>query len=180
MAKKQHEEDQPKNGATIPPLVTEEYVLPAEKQKPCFGFRVGSSGFMVSVNIFCEVLDKFQVNQLPNVQPWFSGLINLRGNLVPVFDLRRIMNESGGDAKKRRLFVIGRGDKAVALWIDNYPEILDIAQMLPLKQLPDLPPIFTHCISGAYLHNTNTWLDADLDKLFTMLGRHQYAMEETT
>ena len=33
------------------------------------------------------MLNKVQLNPLPNVRPWFRGLINLRGSLVSVFDL---------------------------------------------------------------------------------------------
>jgi twitching motility protein PilI len=144
-----------------------------------FGFRVANLGFMVSVNMYCEVLDKFQINRLPNVQPWFHGLINLRGNLVPAFDLRRVLGEVVGDNKKRRLFVIGRGDKAVALWIDNFPEILDFTLMQPLQQPPELPPFLQRTVSRVFTHNGQIWLDCQLDSLFTALGRHHYNSEET-
>lgn len=149
--------------------------------KNFFGFRVGNLGFLVPIDVFCEMLDKYQVNRLPNVPPWFNGLINLRGNLVPVFDIRQILNdiEQLPSVKKRRLFVIGRGEKAIALWIDSYPEILDITSMQPSDESMDLPPILQRVLTRGLILNEQVWLDCDLDRLFTALGRHHLATEET-
>jgi chemotaxis signal transduction protein len=154
-------------------------MTPVVRGQTYFGFRVGSFGFLVSVNTFCEVLDKYQINPLPNVQPWFQGLINLRGNLVPIFDLRTAFNEGVGDKKKLRLFIIGREDKAVGIWIDSYPEILEINEKASTIDLTNLPQVLRQCVSSARLHNGHLWLLPDLDILFTTLGRYQNVMEET-
>lgn len=135
-----------------------------------FGFRVGELGFLIPLDVYCEVLDKVQINPLPIVRPWFRGLLNLRGNLVPIFDLKIFLQESQTDNKKRRLFVIGRGDKAVALWIDNNPELLEFHNAKSLEKLPDLPLGLQHCVSGGYLLNGQLWLDVQLAELFNTLG----------
>jgi twitching motility protein PilI len=147
------------------------------KTEPVFGIKIGSMGFLVSPNIYCEVLDKVQVNALPNVHPWVSGLLNLRGNLVPVFDLRLVMEETG-DNKKRRLFSIDRGDKAVALWIETYPEIKNKLVMKTVKELPPLPEVLKRFIIDGYEHGGQIWLDVKFEELFKTLGRHQFASEE--
>jgi len=141
-----------------------------------FGFRVGSLGFLVAANTHCEVIEQLQVNPLPNVESWFSGLLNLRGNLVPVIDLRLLLNETSTDSKKRQLFAIGQGDKSIAIWIDGLPEIRNTFTE-PLKQLPPLPEILQRCVFGGYLQEGQIWLNVQFDELFKALGR-QYATEE--
>ena len=153
---------------------------PETKVEPVFGVRIGTMGLLVSTTRFCEVLDKSHVNALPNVHPWVSGILNLRGNLVPVFDLRVVLEEGAGDIKKRRLFTVDRGEKAVALWIDNYPEIKNKAVMTPLKKLPVLPDILQRFVIGGYEQDGQVWLDVKFEELFKALGRHQYATEEAT
>lgn len=143
-----------------------------------FGIRIGSMGFLVSTAIYCEVLDKIQVNALPNVHPWLSGLLNLRGNLVPVFDLRIVLKEETAGHIKRRLFSIDRGDKTVALWIDGFPEVKDSTLLMPLKELPPLPQILQHFVTDGYEQDGQVWLKVKFDDLFKALGRHQYATEE--
>lgn len=152
--------------------------LIATKVEAIFGIRTGSIGFLVPTTSYCEVLDKIQVNTLPNVHHWVSGILNLRGNLVPVFDLRVVLEEAVIDNKKRRLFAIDRGDKAVALWIDGLPEITDRAALQPLQKLPVLPELLQHFVIGGYQLNGQVWLDVKLNALFKALGHHQYSMEE--
>jgi twitching motility protein PilI len=141
-----------------------------------FGFRVGSLGFLVTSSTYCEVIEQLQVNPLPNVETWFSGLINLRGDLVPVIDLQLLLEESVTEHKKRQLFAIGQGDKAMAFWIDGLPEIQSSFSQ-PLKQLPPLPTILQRCVSAGYFYNDQLWFSVQFDDLFKTLGRHYTADE---
>jgi twitching motility protein PilI len=149
----------------------------AAHSETIFGFRVGSLGFLVTSSTYCEVIEQLQVNPLPNVESWFSGLINLRGDLVPVVDLQLLLGETPAptDQKKRQLFAIGQGDKAMAFWIDGLPEIQHIVTQ-PLKQLPPLPTILQRCVSVGYFYNNQLWFNVQFDELFKTLGR-QYASE---
>lgn len=148
-------------------------------QESVFGIRIGSLGFLVPVSLFCEVLDKVKVSPLPNVHPWLSGLLNLRGNLLPIFDLHKVLGESSVDQKKRKLFSIDRGEKAVALWIDNLPEIKDRSALCAIDECPALPEILQRHIIQAYGQNGQIWLSVQLDAFFLTLGQHQYSTAET-
>jgi twitching motility protein PilI len=142
----------------------------APPEQSMFGFRVGNLGFLVAAGTYCEVIGQIPVNPIPNTQPWFSGLLNLRGNLVPAFDLRRLLGEEAADDKKRFLFAIDRGEKTVALWIDGLPEVLS-ALPQPLGQLPPLPPVLRACVAGGHLHRGHLWLNVRFEELFKTLGR---------
>ena len=145
--------------------------LPVVENNPgYFGFRVGGFGFLVSKNVYCEMLNKVQLNPLPNVRPWFRGLINLRGSLVPVFDLLIAFQEGVTDTKKQRLFVIGKGDKAVALWIEGNPELISISDSLVLEKLPILPTILHNHVLRGYGYAGKVWLDVEFAGLFKTLG----------
>jgi twitching motility protein PilI len=148
-------------------------------KEPIFGIRIGSLGFLISTANYCEVLDKVDVNALPNVHSWLSGLLNLRGNLVPVFDLLFVLEEFP-DHNKRRLFTMGRGDKAVALWIDAFPEIKDSTLLRPLKVLPPLPQILKNFVIDGYEQDAQVWLKVKFYDLFKALGHHQSSTEEIT
>lgn len=135
-----------------------------------FGFRVGSLGFLVPANQYCEILEQVQVNPLPNTQPWFGGLVNLRGNLVPVIDLHRLLGEASVELKKRRLFTIDKGEKAVAVWIDGLPEVHGTARE-PLAQVPSLPPMLESHVPWGYAYQGQAWLSVQFDAFFGALGR---------
>lgn len=144
-----------------------------------FGVRIGRVGLLVSSSIYCEVLDKTPVNPLPNVVPWLSGLLNLRGNLVPVFDLHSVLSEAAAERNKRRLFVIGRGDKAAALWIDGLPEIKESGHLQPARKLAALPNIQQRFVSAGYEEDGQSWVHLNFEDLFEALGRHQYVIGDT-
>jgi twitching motility protein PilI len=135
-----------------------------------FGFRVGSLGFLVPASLHCEVIEQVQVNPLPNTQAWFGGLFNLRGNLIPVIDLHRLLGEESADPKKRRLFSIDKGEKAVALWIDGLPQVHGHDHE-PLQQLPPLPAVLEPHVREGYLHQGQAWLNVRFGEFFMALGR---------
>jgi twitching motility protein PilI len=139
-----------------------------------FGIRIGGVGLLVSSSIYCEVLDKTPVNPLPNVAPWLSGLLNLRGNLAPVFDLHSVLSEAAADRNKRRLFVMGQGDKAAALWIDGLPEIKESGHFQPARKLAALPKIQQRFVSAGYEEDGQSWFHINFEGLFEALGHHHY------
>lgn len=144
----------------INPVIGDEIIL---------GFRVGSLGFLVTDGIYYEVVERSQVNPLPNVEPWFSGLLNIRGNIVPVIDLRILLDETAADNKKRYLFAIDQGEKTMVLWIDSLPEMQRVIAQ-PLEQLPVLTPLMQRHVSGGYWVKDKIWLNIRFDDLFKTLG----------
>lgn len=141
----------------------------SDEVKNFFGFRVGGFGFLVPVVTYCEVLKKTQVNPLPNTQAWFNGLVNLRGNLVPVMDLKLFFGEGKSDPKTQRLFAIGKGDGAVGLWIDGLPEVRSINEPTRVE-IPPLPVLLERYVVTAYSLQGQLWLNLQYDGFFKALG----------
>ena len=142
------------------------------------GFRIGNFGFLLPVSLHCEVIEALPVNPIPKVDPWFSGLLNIRGNIVPVVDLHLLLGETINPPKKRYLLALGRGEKMMALWLDDYPQMMT-ALTDPLPVLPYLPPLLMPCVCHAYAHQEQIWLTVQLESLFTGLGTQQINQEPT-
>lgn len=160
------------NTAENQPALTDPFADAPEITATVLGFRIGDLGFLLPISLHCEVIGHLPVNPLPRVEPWFSGLLNMRGTIVPVVDLYLLPNAVASPPKKRYLLTIGRGEKTIALWIDGYPHLLpDLAT--PLPSLPPLPELLKPCISHAYSHDGQTWLQAEFGALFATLGNPQ-------
>jgi twitching motility protein PilI len=140
------------------------------------GFRVGDFGFLLPVSLHCEVAEQLPVNPLPNVEPWFSGLLNIRGNIVPVVDLLRLMSDTASHPKKRYLFAMDRGEKTMAVWIDGYPQMLG-GILQPLNPLPQIPERLQCFVTNAYAQNGQIWLKVQFEQLFKTLGRQSTVKE---
>ncbi|MFZ1546304.1 MAG: chemotaxis protein CheW [Candidatus Nitrotoga sp.] len=69
------------------------------------GFEVQNIKFLVphaQVNEISEILPAFR---LPNTGRWLLGLVNLHGNLVPVFDLASLVG-GGCDTKSKTMLLV--------------------------------------------------------------------------
>lgn len=135
---------------------------------PRYGFRVGSIGLLLAPDKLSEVVVDQDVYPIPTTPIWFSGLINLRGNLVPVFDLKRLFGMEEDAGRRPSLLVVDRGDKAVATPLDTLPQA--ICTDHPLRQLPPVPSLLQDHVRAAYVQGNDVWLDFDFDQLFEAVG----------
>lgn len=133
-----------------------------------YGFRVGNVGLLLAPEKLSEVVSDALVHPIPTTPVWFSGLINLRGNLVPVFDLGRLLGVDEKQGKKKAVLVVDRGDKAVGIPIKGLPETIPPVERL--QQLPPLPAILRDHVRMAYMHQRTIWLEFDFEGLFKAIG----------
>jgi twitching motility protein PilI len=56
------------------------------------GFFVGQQELLAPLNDVVEILDPIECTKIPSVKPWFKGLANIRGNLMPVVDFHQFLH----------------------------------------------------------------------------------------
>jgi len=91
----------------LPPSVAlnRRFVLPADAapasgDQPASGpqarraFRLGRLTLLLQEQTVAEVMDLPACYRLPNTPAWCLGLVNLRGNLLPAFDLHGLLEEA--------------------------------------------------------------------------------------
>ena len=97
----------------------QESAVTEEPTETYFSFPIGPYHFVVNAGCFCEVFVDVAVAALPNSPYCLRGLCNLRGLLLPVYQLHGFLGQL--PAKKPAIFCIGKGEKAVGLLIDALP-----------------------------------------------------------
>lgn len=132
-----------------------------------YGFQVGNMNFIYDKALPCELLRAASIYAIPNTPKWMLGLINLRGGLVPVFDLEKYFDFEPLEDRHRLLLVLGKGEKAVAFRLKHYPEL--VRDLTKLDGIPKLIPKIDGHILGAY-KGEKVWLELDKDKFFSTLG----------
>lgn len=151
-----------------------EMVLAAavEEKRARYGFRVSTLGFLIKTGCTSEVLVKPDIWDLPGSSPWLLGLVNLRSNLVPVFDLCHLFGLPPREAAAAQLvLVFGQGDKAAGLLIDDFPKPLFDMSFLP--GLPQLPADLQAHVRGGYTKGDTVWLEFDHESFFENLVRQE-------
>jgi twitching motility protein PilI len=140
-----------------------------EEKRARYGFRISTLGFLIKTGCSSEVLHKPDIWDLPGSSPWLLGLVNLRSNLVPVFDLRQLFGlPPREDAATQRVLVLDQGDKAAGLLIDDFPSPL--FDMNFFSGLPQLPAELQPHVRGGYMKGDSVWLEFDHESFFEYLA----------
>ena len=135
-----------------------------------YGIRIGGIGLLIGARVPSEFILPVPVSRVPNTPDWFAGLMNLRGALVPVFDLETLIGveedaEQAATAGSRSLFlVLDRGERAAALMIRSFPQAL--SDLKPLDEMPPAPSPLDECVSDAFVEDSSAWLEFDHVRLF--------------
>lgn len=143
-------------------------IVHQKDQRVRYGFRIGDLGLLIGTDTVSEVLDNTPIFPIPRTPTWLSGLLNVRGNLVPVFDLKLFLQLQHDIRQKRYVLVLDRGDTTVATLIEGLPQSVDATRKL--TRLPPLSPALQAHTSVAYVNKDAVWLEFDHKSFFQSLG----------
>jgi len=92
-------------------------------------FRVGEEDYGISIHYVSEIVGLQKITPVPDVPPYVKGVINLRGKIIPVLDMRlRLgMPERSYDERTCIIVVNVEGD-LLGLIVDRVNEVTDIPQ----------------------------------------------------
>lgn len=134
------------------------------------GFKVGELGLLIAENTISELTDATSICDIPNTANWLLGLTNLRGNLVPIFELKILLGFPLEQEKKRMLLVLEQGEEAVGIPIDALPSQQTFRTDDKLNSLPALPNIIKDYIPSGYEQSGMIWFNFDHKAFFQSLS----------
>ncbi|RKZ52986.1 MAG: hypothetical protein DRR16_09640 [Candidatus Parabeggiatoa sp. nov. 3] len=132
------------------------------------GFYVGNLGLLIAQKATCELTEILQICAIPFTATWLLGLINLRGNLLPVFDLHKLLQLEPVEAKK--LLILGQGNATGGIVIDNLPIHINFTDTDKLIHLPPLPAIIKPYSTSGYEKNGQLWFNFDHKGFFESIA----------
>lgn len=92
-------------------------------------FRLGDQEFGVDINLVQSIEKQVNVVPVPNSTKYISGIVNLRGEVIPVMSLKEKFNmedQSKGD----NTAIVNLPDMKIALEVD---EVIEIGELQPDK-----------------------------------------------
>ncbi len=111
-------------------------------------FTVGTEEYGVGILAVREIRGWTQENKLPNQPPHVRGIINLRGTIIPILDLRARFGGGMTEATKTHVvIVIQVGETARGLLVDAISDILTISR----EQIKPVPAMEVGEAQAAYL-----------------------------
>jgi purine-binding chemotaxis protein CheW len=98
-----------------------------DKELQVVGFRIGRETFGVPISLVREIVRVPEITSVPNAPDYIEGVINLRGRIIPVVDLRKRFRERVGERdKKNRIVVAEVEGRLIGLLVNSASEVLRI------------------------------------------------------
>ena len=90
-------------------------------------FRVDQRAFGIDVGDVREIKGWQATTPLPHAAPYVRGVINLRGAIIAVYDLRRRIGEGATEASTTHvIIVVDAGEQVVGILVDAVSDIVDV------------------------------------------------------
>ncbi len=98
-----------------------------DKDLQVVGFRIGDETYGVRISVVREIVRVPEITAVPNAPDHIEGVINLRGKIIPVMDLRKRFGIKNVEPnKKNRILVVELESKMVGLIVNSASEVLKI------------------------------------------------------
>lgn len=130
------------------------------------GFQVGRETYGVPIASLHEIVRVTEITSVPDSPAYIEGVINLRGKIVSVIDLRKRFGENQiVSHKKNRILVVESNGRLTGLIVDSASDVLKI----PSEDVEAPPVVFQegglNCVTGLGKYKNRLIVLLDMNKL---------------
>ena len=143
-------------------------------------FNIGKEEFGVDILHVQEINRMTHITKVPNAPHFVEGVINLRGRVIPVIDLRlKLKIEKKEYDKNTRIIVVEVDNKTIGFIVDSVNEVLRIP-----ANLTEAPPDMVSGIESEYIKSVGKLEDRlliliDIQKIIQINEMKKLDMMET-
>lgn len=113
------------------------------------GFQVGRETYGVPITSLHEIVRVPEITAVPDAPEYMEGVINLRGKIVSVIDLRKRLGEKKVSSTRRnRILVVEHRGKLSGLIVDSASEVLKIPATDVEASPTSLSEEGNNCVTG--------------------------------
>lgn len=129
-------------------------------------FTIGNETFGIGIERVVEILKVPKIFTIPGLPEFLSGVMSVRGHVVPVMDLRRRfgLTPSGN---KERIIIVRYGKEKISFLVDDIKEILSLSP----EAIRTPPSIFkgfkTEYLTGMGKHGERIIILLNVDNLLS-------------
>lgn len=113
----------------------EDLIKSGQKEIQVIVFKLGNEEYAVPIDCVQEIIMPQKATRIPKSQPYTEGVINLRGNIIPVTDGKKKfqIKDTFHEAGSTRIMIIETSDETVGLIVDSVNEVikLNISEIEP-------------------------------------------------
>jgi purine-binding chemotaxis protein CheW len=138
------------------------------------GFQVGRETYGAPITSLHEIVRVPEITVVPDAPNYVEGVINLRGKIVSVIDLRKRFGEKAAAVSRRnRILVVENKGRLSGLIVDSASEVLKIAASDVEPAINVFQDGGLNCVTGLGKYNGRLIVLLDMSKLLEYSGLWQ-------
>jgi purine-binding chemotaxis protein CheW len=111
-------------------------------------FKLENEEYGIDILRVKEIKEMLQITRVPKSPSYVRGVVNLRGEVIPVINLRSKFNlQKKEDTESTRIVIVAVEEITVGLIIDTSSEVIEIA-----KEFIEEPPAAIASIDHSYIY----------------------------
>ena len=103
-----------------------EHIGSVDKTMQLVVFALGDEEYGVPIQFVKEIIRKPEVTQLPNAPAYIIGVINLRGQIIPIISLNSRFNLGVEMAAESKVVIVEYGGITVGMEVNEVSEVLNL------------------------------------------------------
>lgn len=139
-------------------------------------FSIDGEEFGIEILIVKEIIRFMESTKVPNAPGFVEGVINLRGQIIPVIDLRKRFGLAGAARDQHtRIIVVEIQSLRAGFIVDAVSEVLRIPASTVEPAPPMVAGIDSEFIRGVGKLDDRLLILLDLERLFSDMEKRQLA-----
>ena len=103
-------------------------------------FKVGDEEYALEISNIESVVEMLPITKVPDAPYGVEGVINLRGEVMPVIDGRKKLGSDANETDKAKVIIINLDGKKYGFIVDEVREVLDVNE----SEIEDVKEIMTN------------------------------------
>lgn len=139
------------------------------RQRQMVVFELENELYGVDIHQVQEIIRVPAITHVPRTPDFVEGVINLRGNVIPILDLRKRFGFGpGGDDNDKRIVVVEMGDKTLGVIVDAVTEVLLVDEDAVEPPSPYIVTVDSQYIVGVARLKEQLIIVLDLNQVLSM------------
>lgn len=145
-------------------------------------FSLAGKDYAIDIMKIKEIAKAGRFTYVPNTLPFVLGVYNLRGDIIPIFDLRLFFNievEERQEGSLENMLICSIGEQTFGIVVDVIDKVVGIQKATIQPPHPLFGDINIKYIQGVVEVNNRLYILLDIEKIFGSKTEAQAIEEET-
>ncbi|WP_138202703.1 chemotaxis protein CheW [Haloimpatiens lingqiaonensis] len=91
-------------------------------------FKLQDEEFAVETAKIQSITDTMEITRVPKAPNYIKGLINLRGNIIPLLNLKMLLDIEINDIEQENIIIVSINEESIGIIVDMVEEVLEIEE----------------------------------------------------